>query len=72
MLILTEWVVKMGMMIDKNKYYSSLTPEFTPSCTIKSISSPFINMTLKPARKFKYDKLNYNINTINYPYQIRK
>ena len=47
------------MTVDKNDYYSSLTPEFkfTPSCTIKSIS-PFINMTLKPAQKLKYDSRN--------------
>ncbi len=44
----------MGMMINRSKYYSSLTPEFTPSYTIKT-SSPFINMTLQPARKLKYD-----------------
>lgn len=44
----------MGMTIDKSNYYSSLTPEFTPSCTIKS-SSPFMNMTLQPARKLKYN-----------------
>ena len=42
------------MSIDKNNDYSSLTPEFTPSCTIK-YSSPFINMTLAPAQKLKYD-----------------
>jgi hypothetical protein len=48
----------MGMSIDKNNYYSSLTTEFTPSCTIKSISSPFINMTLKPAGKLKYNSRN--------------
>lgn len=36
------------------KTSSSLTPEFTPSCTIKN-SSPFINMTLQPARKLKYN-----------------
>lgn len=47
----------MGMMFDKNKYYSSLTPEFTPICAMKSISS-FINKTLKTARKLKYDSRN--------------
>ncbi len=47
----------MGMTIDKSGYYSSLTPEFTPSCTIKSIS-PFVNKTLEPARKFKYASQN--------------
>ena len=42
--------------IDISKYYASLTPEFkfTPSCIIKS-TTPFINMTLKPSRKLKYD-----------------
>lgn len=45
------------MTVDKSNYYSSLTPEFTPSCTMKSIS-PFINMTLKPARTLKYDSQN--------------
>lgn len=44
----------MGMTIDKNNYYSSLISKFTPNCTIKS-SSPFINMTLRPARKLKYN-----------------
>ena len=48
----------MGMTIDKSNYYSSLTPEFTPSCTIKSISSPFINKTLEPARTLKYNSRN--------------
>ena len=43
------------MTIDKSNYYSSLTPEFTSSCTIKSISPPFINKTLEPARKLKYE-----------------
>lgn len=47
----------MGRLIDKSIYYSSLTPEFTPSCTIKYIS-PFINKTLEPARKVKYDSQN--------------
>lgn len=45
------------MMIDKNNYYSSLTPKFTPSCTIKSIS-PFINKTLESGRKLKYNSQN--------------
>ena len=50
----------MGITVDKSNYYSSLTPEFTftPSCTIKSISSPFINKTLEPAQKLKYDSRN--------------
>lgn len=47
----------MGMVIDKSNYYSSLTPEFTPSCTIKSVS-PFINKTLEPAQKLKYVSRN--------------
>ena len=49
----------MGRLIDKSNDYSSLTPEFkfNPSCTIKPIL-PFINMTLKPARKLKYDSRN--------------
>ena len=47
----------MGMTVDKSNYYSSLTPEFTPSCTIKPISA-FINKTLEPARKLKYDSQN--------------
>jgi hypothetical protein len=47
----------MGMTIDISKYYSSLTPEFTPSYTIKT-SSPFINMTLQPAGKLKYNSRN--------------
>ena len=46
------------MTIDKSNYYSSLTPEFTSSCTIKSISPPFINKTLEPARKLKYESQN--------------
>ena len=58
----------MGMTIDKSKYYSSLTPEFTPSYPIKTSlipeftpsytiksSSPYKNMTLEPARKLKYN-----------------
>ena len=47
----------MRMTVNKSNYYSSLVPEFkfTPSCEIKSISSPFINKTLGPARKLKYD-----------------
>lgn len=45
----------MGMIVDKNNYYSNLTPEFNPSCTIKSIQPLFVNKTLEPARKFKYD-----------------
>lgn len=45
------------MTVDKSNYYSSLTPEFTPSCMIKSIS-PFINKTLEPAQKLKYDSRN--------------
>ena len=50
----------MGIAVDKSNNYSSLTPEFkfTPSCTIKSISSPFINKTLESARKLKYDSYN--------------
>ena len=50
----------MRMTIGKSNYYSSLTPEFkfTPSCTIKSISSPFINKTLEPARTLKYNSRN--------------
>lgn len=48
---------KMEMTVDKSNYYSSLTPGFTPSCTIKSIS-PFTNKTLEPARKLKYDSQN--------------
>jgi hypothetical protein len=47
----------MEMTIDISKYYSSLTPEFTPSYTIKT-SSPFINMTLQPAGKLKYNSRN--------------
>jgi hypothetical protein len=47
----------MGMTIDISKYYSSLTPKFTPSYTIKT-SSPFINMTLQPAGKLKYNSRN--------------
>lgn len=47
----------MGMTIDKSNYYSSLTAEFTPNCTIKS-SLPFINMTLQPACKFQYNPQN--------------
>ncbi len=47
----------MGMIVTKSNYYSSLTPEFTPSCEIKYIS-PFINKTLEPARKLKYDSRN--------------
>lgn len=47
------------MMIDKNNYYSSLTPKFTPSCTIKSIL-PFINKTLESGRKLKYNSQNNN------------
>ena len=43
-------------IIDSN-YYSSLTPEFTPSCTIKYVS-PFINKTSEPARKLKYVSQN--------------
>lgn len=48
----------MRRLIDKSIYYSSLTPGFTPSCTIKSISPPFINKTLEPTRKFKYESQN--------------
>ena len=47
----------MGMTVDKSKYYASLTPDFTPSYTIK-YTSPYTNMTLKPARKLKYDSQN--------------
>lgn len=47
----------MGRLVDKSNYYSSLTPEFTPSCTIKSISS-FTNKTLEPAQKLKYVSRN--------------
>lgn len=47
----------MGRLVDKSNYYSSLTPEFTPSCTIKSIL-PFVNKTLEPAQKFKYNSRN--------------
>lgn len=44
----------MRMMFDKNNYYANLTPEFNPSCTVNSIQL-FVNKTLEPARKFKYD-----------------
>lgn len=45
------------MGIPISNYYASLTPEFTPSYTIK-YTSPFINMTLKPTRTLKYDSRN--------------
>lgn len=49
-------------MINDKSNYSSLTPEFkfTSSCTVKSISSPFVNKTLEPARKLKYDPQDVN------------
>lgn len=55
----------MGMATDKSNYYSSLTPEFTPSCTIKSIS-PFMNKTLEPARKLKYNPRNNECEVLEY------
>ena len=44
----------MRIIVNNNSYYTNLTPKFNPSCTIKSIQ-PFVNKTLEPARKFKYD-----------------